>query len=254
MLPTLVVEGKGDFRILQERWCSGPKSHRAQIKIQYPTGEHSKQGVLDDLHKNSGNTNYHGLVDMDYDFAGTQIENHLRVYDTRPLVTFPSYAFTDKDAAIRVVKDIGGPLNFHNKAENIVRLAKALTIIKLFKGMYRIPERPQPIDWSDVQIGISDEKEFLHHVAKDLEIGSRHHEKLDFFYLKFHDRIKKCGYNDHMLFKAWEICFLKYYPTERPMMYHYRNQFEKVINKRLTKKENHFIDNLKQRILEHPLS
>ena len=57
-----------------------------------------------------------------------------------------------------------------------------------------------------------------------------------------------------MLFKAWEICFLKYYPTERPMMYHYRNQFERVINKRLTKKENHFIDSLKQRILDHPLS
>jgi hypothetical protein len=251
MLPTLVVEGKEDYRILQKRWCSGPKNLRMQIQIQYPTGELSKQGVLEELRKRSGDPTCYGLVDMDHDFKGAEIEPHLRVYDTRPLVTFPSHAFRDKDAAIRVVKNIGGPEKFYDKATNIVRLAKTLTIIKLFKGMYRIESRSKLFAWSDVKIEILDEREFLHHVAKEFGIEPRHCEELDGFYSKFHDRIKICGYNDHMLLVAWETCFLDFYPTEQSKLYFYRKQFRDEILNRLTKKENHFIDNLKHRIQNH---
>ena len=80
------------------------------------------------------NSNYHGLVDMDRDFEKRELIGHHRTYDTNPLVTFPSYAFRHRDTAIRVVKNIGGSDDFLNKAEKIVRLAKILTIIKLFKG------------------------------------------------------------------------------------------------------------------------
>ena len=67
-LPILVVEGKQDYRILHQRWNSGPETLRASIKIQYPSGEHTKNGVINELRKNSENPKYHGMVDMDHDF------------------------------------------------------------------------------------------------------------------------------------------------------------------------------------------
>ena len=96
-LPILVVEGKQDYQILHQRWNSGPETLRASIKIQYPSGEHTKNGVLDELRKNSENPKYHGMVDMDHDFEKRELIGHPRTYDTSPLVTFPTYAFRDKD-------------------------------------------------------------------------------------------------------------------------------------------------------------
>ena len=247
-LPILVVEGKQDYQILHQRWNSGPETLRASIKIQYPSGEHTKNGVLDELRKNSENSNYHGLVDMDHDFEKRELIGHHRTYDTSPLVTFPSYAFRHRDTAIRVVKNIGGSDDFLNKAEKIVRLAKILTIIKLFKGKDNIKETSLEFKWEDVSIDIADDRELLHQVSS-LEIGSRHFDELDYFYSRYRDEISGCGYNDHMLFKAWEICFLDSYPRERKWMKFYRKTFDEEIRNRLTKKNNKFIDDLKQRIL-----
>lgn len=247
-LPILVVEGKQDYRILHQRWNSGPETLRASIKIQYPTGEQSKIGVLSELRKNSENAKYHGLVDMDHDFEKRELMGQHRIYDTSPLVTFPTYAFRDKDAAVRVVKNIGGFGDFLNKAEKIVRLAKILTIIKLFKGKNNIKETSLEFKWEDVSIDIADDRKLLHQVSS-LEIGSRHYDELDYFYSRYRDEISGCGYNDHMLFKAWKICFLDSYPSERKSMKFYRDKFDDEIRNRLTKKNNKFIDDLKQRIL-----
>ena len=247
-LPILVVEGKQDYRILHQRWNSGPVTLRASIKIQYPSGENTKHGVLDELRKNSENPKYHGLVDMDHDFDKRELIGHHRTYDTNPLVTFPTYAFRDKDAAIRVVKNIGGLGDFLNKAEKIVRLAKILTIIKLFKGKNNIKETSLKFFWEDVSIDLADDRELLHQVSR-LEIGPRHDAKLDYFYSRYRDEISRCGYNDHMLFKAWEICFLDSYPRERKSMKFYRDKFDEEIRNRLTEKNNKFIDDLKEKIL-----
>ena len=74
-------------------------------------------------------------------------------------------------------------------------------------------------------------------------------DELDYFYSRYRDEISGCGYNDHMLFKAWEICFLDSYPRERKSMKFYRNKFNDEIRNRLTKKNNKFIDDLKEKIL-----
>ena len=173
---------------------------------------------------------------------------HHRTYDTSPLVTFPTYAFRDKDAAKRVVKNIGGFGDFLDKSEKIVRLAKILTVIKLFKGKNKIKETSLEFKWEEVSIDIADDRKLLHQVSS-LEIGSRHYDELDYFYSRYRDEISGCGYNDHMLFKAWKICFLDSYPRERKSMKFYKNKFDDEIRNRLTKKNNKFIDDLKERIL-----
>ena len=60
-----------------------------------------------------------------------------------------------------------------------------------------------------------EERDLLHHVA-DLEIGSRHQERLDSFYSRYRKELTRCGYNDHMLFKAWWICFSDSYLDKGP--------------------------------------
>ena len=249
-LPILVVEGKQDYRILHQRWNSGPETLRASIKIQYPSGEHTKNGVINELRKNSENPKYHGMVDMDHDFEKRELMGQHRTYDTSPLVTFPSYAFRDKDEAIRVMKNIGGTEFFHTtNLEKIVTLAKILTIIKLFKGRCSdVLERSLDFVWNHVPKEDIEERDLLHHVA-DLEIGSRHQERLDSFYSRYRKELTRCGYNDHMLFKAWWICFSDSYPRQRSRKNHYSREFQKEILIRLTEKRNKFIDDLKERIL-----
>ena len=98
-----------------------------------------------------------------------------------------------------------------------------------------------------MSIDIADDRELLHQVS-NLEIGPRHSDELDYFCSRYRDEISGCGYNDHMLFKAWKICFLDSYPSERKSM-----KFLEISSMMKfgtdSQKRNKFIDDLKEKIL-----
>ena len=246
--PILLVEGKLELRILKLRWHSGPVELRAGIRIRLPKDEDkTKDGVIKEIQNNVDNKLYFGLVDMDYDFERKHQRNIQRLFDTHPLVTFPTYAYTDDDAAKKVIRSIFDNFKIHENQNDILKLSKILTIIKLFKGKHSVHEKPSMFRWEEIKFSEFNDSDLLYHVANEFEIGPNYEEDLRIFCHKYRKEIEKCGINDHMLFNAWKKCYEFHTNADGKKL---EPLFKKIIKERLTDKKNYFIDSLKGNILE----
>lgn len=223
--PILLVEGKLERAIFRKRWYSQPKESRVDISVEFPSTEgRNRNGVLKEFAKRIQSENIFALVDMDHDFGSNAASSHSNIFDTSPLVTLPSFAMKGKESATYICKYISAGIRvMESKADEVYRLSKALTIVKLFKGYAKSGGEFGNFAWSDVNFSLLEDAVFNAHVFS-IELGDTILPEIQEFKRNYETEIKNCGVNDHMLFYSWKLCYKHHFPDTKPQTF---RQFEK---------------------------
>ena len=254
--PKLIVEGNLEMKILRKRW------NRVPISVELPEFEpNSKKGVINDFNRRKkAEKNLFALVDMDYDFEQKMLPNDARIIDTSPLVTLPSHAFPTINSSTLMMEEISKIISqtFENselidECENIVYLARSLTILKLFKGRMKIHSPFGEFSWKDINFTEVKNLEFLYHII-ELELGSTYLNGFDTFMKDNKRNVDNCGINDHMLFHSLKMCFCNIFDNnmnDNIFRIFEKDVFERRIIAKISTITNDLIHDIKQKILSY---
>ena len=199
--PILLVEGKFDRNLLQTKWQSCRDENR-HISVIAPEKGGKTNALTEYNKKYREQVSNFLLIDMDHDFDGSLTQGD-RIFDTNPLVTLPSHYFSTEILMREFVLDVL-PNEFkdtitENQIESIVRLARVLTWIKLFKGKERIrAESYLLFEWDEIDIELQPEILFHYHIV-DLSLHERYSDAFSKFVQSHIKILDACGLNDHML-------------------------------------------------------
>ena len=135
-------------------------------------------------------------------------------------------------------------------SKQIVRAARALTIVKLFKGSEGTKTTFGNLNWMDIDFSLEKEEEFNAHVF-EMELGEQHVASVQAYIRVHHHELNGCGINDHMMFHAWSLCYKGHFPDVSPNVLRSfeRGFFEPFIIDVIGKQKNDIVDQIRDAIL-----
>ena len=249
--PVILVEGMLEHRILQKRWHSPGTGDRTNIEIEFPEEGAGKTAVIEEYIHRRGNGNVFALVDMDYDFSRQLLPDDPNIFDTAPLVTLPSHAIkSSKSQKSALMTLSSGIYLLEENSKQILRVARALTIVKLFKGSEGTKTTFGNLNWMEIDFSFEKEEEFNAHIFK-MELGEQHVASVQAFVKHHRHQLNRCGINDHMMFHAWSLCYEGHFPDVSPKVLRSfeKGFFEPFIIDAIGRQKNDIVDQIRSAIL-----